>query len=134
VFEVWWTITEEMNMKKFLPVLFLIFSSFVHSETYTCTTELSNFGQQGKVETSIYTRSGKVFIGNTNYRKNFPSSIIHENSSDIVLSEVLEGVNKTSVLITLISKKNLKYRQEFIDFNVSKNDRQPQLIGECLVN
>ena len=133
MFEGWWTVTEEVNMKKLIPIFLLFISGSVFSETYTCSTDLSKFGQTG-VETTIFTRSGKNFIGTNKYRKNFPIQVLHENKNDLILYELGESLDNTSILITLISKKYLKYTQEFMLSTVVSKNKVTQLIGECLVN
>jgi hypothetical protein len=120
-------------MKKLIPIFLLLFSTTVFSETYTCSTNLSPLGQSG-VETTIYKRDGKKFIGTSKYNKNYPVQILHENSNDIILYELDQNLDNTSILITLISKKYLKYTQDFMISTVVSKDKVIKLLGECLVN
>ena len=120
-------------MNKILTLFLLLFSSSVFSETYTCSMNLSPLGQSG-VETTIFKRDGKKFIGVGKYNKNYPVQILHENSNDLILYELDQSFDNTSILITLISKKSLKYTQEFMMTIGVTKDKVPKLLGECLVN
>lgn len=107
-------------------------SNFVAAETYTCSTDLSQIGKSG-VETTIFTRTGDYFINSNRFRKNFPVKIMHENASDLMLYEVIDGNNYSNALITIINKKNNKYMQDYLNADTSFIGKVARIYGSCIV-
>ena len=121
-------------MKKIIlfTVAFVV-SQSVFSETYSCSSELTNFGRPGEVETIALIRSGNFFLSNSKQRKGVKHKILHDSSTDIILYELFPSDDDTSLLVTMINKKSMKYKQEYLDFKLTPSGKRGVLIGDCIL-
>ncbi len=128
-----WTFTEKIKMKKLITIFLLLFSSTVFSETYSCSLNLSQLGSSG-IETQVFKREGKSFIGTSKYQKSYPIQILYEDKNDIILYELGDSLDNKTIMITIISKKYLKFIQDFMISTVVPTEKVKKVIGDCLVS
>jgi hypothetical protein len=121
-------------MKKIVGLFLILFSNMVFAETYSCSAELSNFGRSGGVENHVYVRKGSSFVGNSDFAKNVQFKILYESNTDLMLYKVEQYPKDATIFITVINKISLKFRQEYLTFNINPKDKLGVLIGKCIIS
>jgi hypothetical protein len=94
---------------------------------------LSQFGSSG-TEIQVFKRDGKSFIGTSKNRKSYPVQVLFEDKNDIILYELGDSLDNKTILITIISKKYLKFIQDFMISTLVPTDKVKKAIGDCLVS
>ena len=110
-----------------------ILSQSAFSETYSCSSELSNFGRPGEVETIAFIRSGNFFLSNSKQRRGVPNKILLDSNTDIILYQLFQSDDDAGLLVTMINKKSMKYKQEYLDIKLTPTGKRGVLIGDCIL-
>lgn len=131
MFECGWKNAKEVTVKKIIGLFLLMLSLNCFAETYSCSAELSNFGQSGTVENTVYTRTDFGFIGNSNYAKNSKYKILYESNTDLMLYQIDQYDKDATIFMVVINKISLKFRQEYLTFSIDPKTKSSLLIGKC---
>ena len=117
-------------MKRILLGSILFFSFQVFSETYICSSELSNFGKPGEIQTVIFERNDNYF--NYEYKENVEVDVFEitlETESLIILTDVFQN---NSLDVVFLNKKTKEFGRRFITFEGFKDPKTPTY-GKCVV-
>lgn len=108
----------------------ILLSSSVLSETYICSSELSNYGRPGEIETVILERNDNYF--NYEYMDHVgidEFEIILETESLIILTDVFQ---KNTLDVVFLNKKTKEYGRRFNSMEDFKDPKVPSY-GKCVV-
>ena len=107
-------------MKKFLPIVFLLFSSYTFSETYSCSHTSERIDRPGDTEIKIFRRHGDHFIedGNRSYIEGYRRRVIfYESPTYLVLSDINEDPTDPRVNVFNINKETKEWGWDFVDID-----------------
>ena len=107
-------------MKKFLPIVFLLFSSYTFSETYSCSHTSERIDRPGDTEIKIFRRHGDHFIedGNRSYIEGYRRRVIfYESPKYLVLSDINEDPTDPRVNVFNINKETKEWGWDFVDID-----------------
>jgi hypothetical protein len=111
--------------------LMALFCIDTPAETYSCAAELGRLGGVGEVEQQVFSRKGDAFTLNSTFNTDAPRKIAEESSTDIVLTNIVQGRSDMSIVVTIINKKSLRFTQAYLD--TSPPERLPMMVGgKCL--
>tara|TARA_Y100001970_G_C14050914_1_gene758882 strand:+ start:251 stop:619 length:369 start_codon:yes stop_codon:yes gene_type:complete len=120
-------------MKNFIKILFpsILMSSFLFSEEYICSKELSYIGRDGEVEVKTYEREKNRFI---KYSKNGKSyfDILHETETFIILTQTYPY---PSLFVVFIDKEKNTFLENYLKMyeNEWYEYKKDNVIGTCVV-
>lgn len=97
------------------------------AETYSCAAELGRLGRVSEVEQQVFSRKGNVFVLNSAFNTQAPRKIAEESSTDIVLTDAIQGRSDMSIVVTVINKNTLRFTQAYLE--ASPPERLPMIIG-----
>ncbi len=116
-------------MKKTLYFLLItLFSSFLLSEEYVCSSSMEGFSDPENIKVSIstYQRYGNQFIMDD---KNY-FEITKETKDFIILTQTY---SYPDIFITIINKNNKTYSETYLIGETGLEEVTSPLIGRCIV-
>ena len=107
-------------------LLVLMWCNVGFAEIYACSAELSRFGREGEVETTIYTKKGIFFYNELGMKFK-----IHKESDDEI--HLVQINNTASVYAIIINKKTKEYAENLLSIKFYReNESKPLMFGKCV--
>ena len=126
-------------MKKILYFLSItLFSSFLFSEEYVCSIELSSLDRPGEMEIKTYERNNKdgydYFLKYIKDREPEVWFILSENEFQITLYKTYSDLEYPYVYLCLIEKQTKTFLEKIVTtWDIYLQNYSPPLTGQCIV-